>query len=148
MMDSDKSHLHASKEEIENLVLDDPLNDNNKSISTYRSAMSSLSETHHPLAAPIIEAPADSDPLLTPPYRDLRNPNAGDNSYVDPPSYTDVIFSPFDGNDVNGIESSSKSIENSGSFSRWSSSLSSEYLKIMVSNPHKKHENKFYRVKC
>ncbi len=47
----EEGHLYASKEEMENLVLDDPLNDS-KSYSNYRSAMSSsaISETHHPLS--------------------------------------------------------------------------------------------------
>ena len=143
----EEAHLYASKEEMENLVLDEPLN-GNKSYSGYRSAMSSLSDTHHPLSAPVAMTSADSDPLLAPPpYRDYQHPSAAssvahDNSYLDPPSYADVIFSPFDGdtvNDVNGIESPSRRSDNSGSFSR-SSSSSSEYIKITVSNPQKEQE--------
>lgn len=48
-----------------------------------------------------------------------------------------IIYSPFDGNNINGVESSSKSIENQDSFSRSSFSLSTEYLKITLSNLQK-----------
>ncbi|VVA16481.1 PREDICTED: sorting nexin [Prunus dulcis] len=158
MMGSEKqgieeAQLYASKEEMENLVLDDPLN-GNKSYSSYRSTMSSLSDTHHPLSSssPLVSAttaaaPADADPLISPlPYRDLRNPNsAPDNStYLDPPAYADVIFSPFDADtiaEINGIESPSKSSDNSSSYSlSRSPSSTSEYIKITVSNPQKEQE--------
>lgn len=149
----EEGHLFASKEEMENLLLDDPLNDT-KSYSNYRSAMSSLaiSETHHPLSPSILVTPADSDPLLSPPpYRDLRKPSGPtESSYIEPPAYADVIYSPFDGDhfgDVNGLESPSQNSDNSGRFSRSrgssSSSLaatSSEYMKITVSNPQKEQE--------
>ncbi|KAM6578358.1 hypothetical protein CsatB_030195 [Cannabis sativa] len=143
-----EAHLYASKEDMENLVLDDSLN-GNKSYSNYRSALSSISDSHHPLSAPVVVTSVDSDPLLAPPsYRDFQNPGpaiasaAPDNSYLDPPSYADVIFSPFDGNnfnDANGVDSPSKRSDNSGSFSR-SSSSNSEYIKITVSNPQKEQE--------
>lgn len=149
----EEARLYASKEEMENLVLDDPLSDT-KSHSTYRSAMSSsaISEAHHPLSPSILATPAESDPLLSPPsYRDLRNPSLPtENSYIEPPAYADVIFSPFDGEDggeVNGIESPSRNSDNSGRLLRSpgssSSSLaasSSEYIKITVSNPQKEQE--------
>ncbi|KAK9279964.1 hypothetical protein L1049_013648 [Liquidambar formosana] len=136
----EEANLYASREEMENLVLDEP--PNGRSYSNYRSAMSSLSDTHHPLSSPIVVTPADTDPLLSPPmYRDLRNPNAAENSYLEPPSYADVIFSPFEGDNGNGgVESPSKSSENSSVLSR-SLSSSSEYLKITVSNPQKEQEN-------
>ncbi|KAJ8768681.1 hypothetical protein K2173_023585 [Erythroxylum novogranatense] len=143
----EEAHLYTSREEMENLVLDDP-SDNATSPKTnadYRSAMSSLAETHHPLSPPMLVAPADSDPLLAPsPYRDLRNPNhASDNSsYIEPPAYTDVIFSPFDEsavNEINGLDSLSQSSDSSLSLSR-SPSSSSEYIRITVSNPQKEQE--------
>lgn len=138
----EEAHLYASKEEMQNLVLDDPLN-GSKSHSNYRSVLSSLSDTHHPLSPPVVATPADSDPLLAPPsYRDFGNPSASDNSYLDPPAYADVIFSPFDADtvgDVNGVESPGKSSDISGSLSR-SPSSSSEYIKITVSNPQKEQE--------
>lgn len=143
MMGSEKqgfeeAHLFASREEMENLAVDEPLNSN--SYSNYRSAMSSLSETHHPLSSPIVVTPAESDPLLSPPqYLDIRNPNASDSSHVEPTSYADVIFSPFEGENGHDVESSSQSSENSKVLSR-SPSLNSDYLKITVSNPQKEQE--------
>ncbi|XP_048420661.1 LOW QUALITY PROTEIN: sorting nexin 2B [Pyrus x bretschneideri] len=158
---SDEAHLHAPKEEMEDLVLYGQLN-GNKSYSNYRSAMSSLSDTTHPLSSSpsssqIVSAaasatttattPADADPLFAPsPYLDLRNPSSDpDNStYLDTPSYTDVAFSPFDAAtaaEINGIESPGKSSDNSSSYSlSRSPSSSSEYLKITVSNPQKEQE--------
>ncbi|KAF8397195.1 hypothetical protein HHK36_016102 [Tetracentron sinense] len=132
----EEAHLYASREEMENLVIEEPLN--GRSFSSYRSAMASLSETHHPLSPPIV---ASDDPLL-PPSTDHRNPNLSDKSYLDPPSYADVIFSPFDGesDDTNGIESPNQDSGISGFLSR-SASSSSEYLKISVSNPQKEQEN-------
>ncbi|KAL5580625.1 hypothetical protein UlMin_013067 [Ulmus minor] len=138
----EEAHLYASREEMENLVIDEPLN-GNKSYSSYRSAMSSLAETHHPLSPPMVASAAESDPLLAPPpYRDLQRTSVPDNSYLDPPAYADVIFSPFDGDnvsDTNGVESPSQRSEISGPLSR-SPSSSSDYLKITVSNPLKEQE--------
>ncbi|XP_004294761.1 PREDICTED: sorting nexin 2B [Fragaria vesca subsp. vesca] len=155
MMGSENHQDHqygGSKDEMESLVLDDtPLNNGgatkSSSYANYRSAMSSLSDTHHPLASPIDAATAaDSDPLLTAPlpFRDLRNPNGAD-SYVDQPSYADVVFSPLDGEtigEINGVESPSKSSDHSSSYSlSRSPSSSSDYIKITVSNPQKEQES-------
>lgn len=137
------AHLYASPEEMENLVLDEPsntntnTNSNSKSFAGYRSAMSSLSDAHHPLSAAV--AAADSDPLLSPPaYHDVRNPHD-----IEPPAYSDVIFSPFDesavNNEINGVDSPSQSSDSSHSLSR-SPSSSSDYIKITVSNPQKEQE--------
>ncbi|XP_030537640.2 sorting nexin 2B-like [Rhodamnia argentea] len=140
----EEAHLYASKEEMESLVLGDA--SISYSNSDYRSAMSnSLSDTHHPLSPPILPTPADSDPLLAPPppYPELRNPSSHDNSsYIEPPSYSDVIFSPFDGDtssEINGVDSPSPSSDSPISFSR-SSSSNAEYIKITVSNPQKELE--------
>ncbi|KAM1900053.1 hypothetical protein TB2_028710 [Malus domestica] len=159
---SDEAHLHEPKEEMENLVLDDQSN-GNKSYSNYRSAMSSLSDTTHPLSSSpsssqiVSEVPAttanttpqdDADPLFVPaPYRDVRNPSsAPDNTtYIDPPSYADVIYSPYDAEtatEIHGIESPGKSSDNSSSYSlSRSPSSTSEYIKITVSNPQKEPES-------
>ncbi|KAJ4978084.1 hypothetical protein NE237_008864 [Protea cynaroides] len=137
----EEAHLFASREEMESLILDEP--SNGKSFADYRSAMSSLSDTHHPLSPPtVVVAPSD-DPLFSPSprFREHRNPNLSDNSYVEPPSYADVIFSPFgdEEGDSNGVESFSPDSVKSGNLSR-SASSSSEYLKITVSNPLKEQE--------
>ncbi|PSS09525.1 Sorting nexin 2B like [Actinidia chinensis var. chinensis] len=142
MMGSEES----SREEMESLVLDDSLT--SKSYSNYKSAMTTLSDSglHHPLATP-----ADTDPLLSPPMplsppkkkSVIRNANSPDNSYVEPPSYADVVFSPLDAGDgfeINSVESPSRDSEKSPAFSRSPSSSSSEYLKISVSNPQKEVE--------
>ncbi|XP_038991350.1 sorting nexin 2A-like isoform X2 [Hibiscus syriacus] len=142
----EEAHLFASREEIESLVLDDSLTtnhpNNNNSYSSFRSANSSISEsTRHSLSPPVLVNPADSDPLLSPPI--YRNPIASDNnSYIEPPSYADVIFSPFDdnsANEINRIDSTSQDPDPSLAFSR-SSSSSSDYIKITVSNPKKEQE--------
>uniref|UniRef100_A0A5B7AW87 Putative sorting nexin 2A-like isoform X1 n=1 Tax=Davidia involucrata TaxID=16924 RepID=A0A5B7AW87_DAVIN len=136
----EEAHLYASKEEMESLVLDDSLTSN--SYSNYRSAMTTLSKTHHPLSSPITATPSDTDPLLSPPLPPPSNPNSPNNSYVEPPSYVDVIFSPLNGDngvEINGVESPNKDLEKSIVLSR-SSSSNSEYLKITVSNPQKELE--------
>ncbi|KAF5727307.1 sorting nexin 2A-like isoform X1 [Tripterygium wilfordii] len=141
----EEAHLYASREEMVNLVLDEPLNNgtSSKAYSNYRSAMSAMAETHHPLSPPTGTAPPDSDPLLLPPpYRDLQNLNVpATSSYIEPPAYADVIFSSFDENsvnEINGVDSPSRS-DSSLSFSR-SPSSSSDYIKITVSNPQKEQE--------
>lgn len=140
----EEAHPYASKEEMESLVLGNA--SVSHSNSDYRSAMSnSLSDTHHPLSPPILATPADSDPLLAPPppYPERRNPSSHDNSsYIEPPSYADVIFSPFDGDassEINGVDSPSPSSDSPLSF-YGSSSSNAEYIKITVSNPQKELE--------
>ena len=98
------SHLHASKEEMESLFLRDG------------------NGSHNLSPPPIIVTPADSDPLSLPPN--------GGTSYIEPPSYADVVFSPFDDSD-----------DSSDTLSRSpSSSSSSDYIKITVSSPQKEQE--------
>ncbi|XP_022949229.1 sorting nexin 2A [Cucurbita moschata] len=146
MMDSEnqgfeEAQLYSSRDQMENLVVKEQLS--SKSFSNYRSAMSSLSETHHPLSPPTILTPADSDPLLAPTIdRDVRNPKASDRLFSEPLHFSDVNSVPFDGNsfsDVNGVESPSKSSESSGGLSR-SSSSNLEYIQITVSNPQKEQD--------
>ncbi|XP_022998648.1 sorting nexin 2A-like [Cucurbita maxima] len=146
MMDSEnqgfeEAQLYSTRDQMENLVVKEQLS--SKSFSNYRSAMSSLSETHHPLSLPTILTPADSDPLLAPTIdRDLRNPKASDRLFSEPFHFSDVNSVSFDGNnfsDVNGVESPSKSSESSGGLSR-SSSSNSEYIQITVSNPQKEQD--------
>ncbi|XP_042508337.1 sorting nexin 2A-like isoform X2 [Macadamia integrifolia] len=138
----EEAHLFASREEMESLILDEPWN--GKSFADYHSAMSSsLADTHHPLSPPTVVVEPGDDPLLSssPRFRDRRNPNLSDNSFVEPPSYADVIFSPLgdENPDSNGVESLSPDSVKSGNLSR-SASSSSDYLKITVSNPVKEQE--------
>ncbi|KAL1308465.1 hypothetical protein HN51_050433 [Arachis hypogaea] len=142
MMGSENQSSEVSEptEQMHNLVLhDEHDNDNNdhngddplgiKSYSNYRSAMSTLSDTHHPLA--------DTDPLLSPPSP-RRHHFPDTSSYIDPPSYNDAVFSPFNGA-ASSVDSPSGSSD-SPSFSG-SRSPTSEYIKITVSNPIKEQEN-------
>ncbi|KAJ6349168.1 hypothetical protein OIU77_006702 [Salix suchowensis] len=129
-MGSDNNQsFQDEKEEMESLTLDDPLtataNSNYMSFADYRSAASSLSSAHHhnhPFS------PADSDPLLSPPPPPYSATESG--SYIEPPAYADVVFSPFD-------ESSSFSISRSLSTA---SNSSSDFMKITVSNPQKEQD--------
>ncbi|XP_010264532.1 PREDICTED: sorting nexin 2A-like [Nelumbo nucifera] len=136
----EEAHLFSSRQEIQSLVLDEPLD--GKSFSDYRSAMSSISEAHHPLSPPIVGIEVDDDPLLSPSsYMDRRNPNVSENSYLEPPSYADVVFSPFgnENGEANGFENSTHDSVKSEIISR-SASSSSGYIKIAVSNPVKEQE--------
>uniref|UniRef100_A0A2P2L3F8 Sorting nexin 2A-like isoform X1 n=1 Tax=Rhizophora mucronata TaxID=61149 RepID=A0A2P2L3F8_RHIMU len=145
---SEEALLCISRDEMDNLMLDDPLdnvsagntNTSSKSFSSYRSAMSSLADAHHPLSLP--PAPAESDPLLSPPpYRDLRKPSAASDtsSYSEPPAYADVILSPLDEaavNEINGLDP----VSQSSSSSLLVPSSSSDHIRITVSNPQKEQE--------
>ncbi|KAL0709126.1 hypothetical protein Bca4012_016104 [Brassica carinata] len=117
------THLHASKEEMDNLFLrSDPLTRSDVNGDHSNSGRQNLSPP------PIIVTPADSDPLSAPP------PNGG-NSYLEPPSYADVIFSPFDDDDNASDDSISHSSRSPTSFS-----ISSDHIKIAVSSPQKEQD--------
>ncbi|MCD9646960.1 Sorting nexin 2B [Datura stramonium] len=128
----------ARKEAMESLSLDDDEDDNkltSKSYSNYRSAMSSLSDSHHPLSPSIVATPADSDPLLA--------PDSPETSSIQPPSYADIVFSPLDGSNVeelNGIQSPKEDSRKS-TMPDSSPPLNMEYLNITVSDPQKEMES-------
>lgn len=140
------AHPVAPSEEMETLVVGDPLS-SSKSYANYRSAMSTLSESHHhPLAPSIVAVTADSDPLLSPvPDRDQKSPRVHRSSDIEDSEYSDLFISPtgeVNGGDTNGIGSPKTKATASVNFGRSesSSSLGSDYLKITVSNPQKEHE--------
>ncbi|XP_060208631.1 sorting nexin 2B-like isoform X2 [Lycium barbarum] len=58
--------MMGGKESMETVSLEDDEELTSKSHSNYRSAMTSLSDSHHPLSPSIVATPADSDPLLAP----------------------------------------------------------------------------------
>ncbi|KAI3854568.1 hypothetical protein MKW92_023965 [Papaver armeniacum] len=127
-----EAKLYASREEMENLVLDEKKPSNGGKF--------------HPLSLPTTK----EDPLNSPAsYSSNKSPNFSDNHYLEPPSYADVIFSPFGGSCENGgfgvVESfngggiESPNFDSPGMLSR-SSSSSGDYLKISVSNPQKEQE--------
>lgn len=113
------------KEAMESLSLDDDDDDNkstSKSYSNYRSAMTSLSDSHHPLSPSVVATPADSDPLLAPP----------ETSSIQPPSpYADIV------EEHNGIQNPN----DDSTMPEIPPSLNLEYLNITVSDPHKEMES-------
>ncbi|KAM7257549.1 hypothetical protein ACFE04_013290 [Oxalis oulophora] len=146
MMGSDNNHgfedaLYSSRDDkMESLTLtdDDPLSTSSPS---YRSAISvSLSDTSsslHPLSLP-------------PPIR-ISPTTTEHHSYIEPPAYADVVFSPYDGNNsvnhsVNGGEETSPGFNNTNDSSlsivrSFSASASGGYyIRIAVSNPIKEQE--------
>ncbi|GAB2274280.1 hypothetical protein Dimus_009046 [Dionaea muscipula] len=144
-------------EVMESLLLEDSLA--SKSYASFRSAMSTLSESpyhhnHRPLSTSKIVAasPADRDPLLsTSSFSDVARVSSSSHGNTDSSDlvnsdyyYSDVIVSPLEennsgGSDADGIESPESRTDNSTSFSI-SESSSSEYLTISVRNPQKEQE--------
>ncbi|XP_057981670.1 sorting nexin 2A-like [Malania oleifera] len=119
-----EAHLYASPEEMESLVLDDR-----------SDATKSLPESRHPLSLPSAEEPSlsSSSSSSSP---SLMNPNSSLNSFLDPPSYADAVFTSFDESTnahINGRDEAPKTPSTSD-FS------SSENLKISVSDPQKEQE--------
>ncbi|WOL06861.1 hypothetical protein Cni_G15595 [Canna indica] len=130
----------SAREEMESLALSDVPS------SDYRSAMSSLPAA---LSAASVDG-GGGDPLLSPPPHlqfPPASPASGDgssssaSSFLDPPSYADVIFSPFESQHNGGGGGGDH-----GSFLRRDSSprsaraATSDYLKISVSDPQKEQE--------
>lgn len=128
----------ARKEAMESLSLEDDEDDNkltSKSYSNYRSAMTSLSDSHHPLLPSIVVTPADSDRLLAPDSPEI--------SSTQPPSYADIVFSPLDGGNVEGLNGIQNPNEDSRKLTMPDTSppLNLEYLNITVSDPQKEMES-------
>ncbi|KAL6563582.1 Sorting nexin 2B [Orobanche gracilis] len=129
-------HPLSTADQMQTLTLngDDDDISVSKSYSNYRSAMTTISSSvaEHPLLAPpsIATTSVFSDPLLYP----AHNPS------LDPPSYADVIYSPFHArfpeSNGNGGISDEVTMSSGGS-----SSSSSEQLDISVSNPQKEVES-------
>ncbi|GMH12779.1 hypothetical protein Nepgr_014620 [Nepenthes gracilis] len=141
-------HGAHTSEEMSYLLVDDPLT--SKSYASYRSAMSTLSEScHHPLSRSIATT-EDRDPLLSPPQDSNQvspsSPDNHDSHYGNSDYYSDLIISPLEESNyatANGMDTPKLKWQNSSSLSRLESSNSSilEYLKITVSNPQKEHES-------
>ncbi|XP_068667573.1 sorting nexin 2B-like [Aristolochia californica] len=138
--DYEDPQFFDSSVKMENLVLDEPSPSvGPSSYGDYRSAMTSLTDTHHPLSSSTLDADtvASSEPFLSPlpPIALKKNPSShSDNSLLDPPSYADVVFSPLADND--------RSANGESGISRSSSSSSGpgEYVRITVSDPQKEQE--------
>ncbi|XP_010921046.1 sorting nexin 2B [Elaeis guineensis] len=111
------------REEMESVALSDAPSD-------YRSAMSS--------SLPAIATAADGgDPLLSPPAP-LSSVPSSSSSFLDPPSYADVVFSPLDGQ--NGAAPDRPSLCRDFSFLRSDRAAASEYARIAVSDPQKEQD--------
>lgn len=134
----DEAHLHASTEDMENLFLRDDVDP--LATSDVNGDKSNSGSRHLLSPPPITVTPADSDPLSAPP-RSKPNGGGDSRSYIEPPSYADVIFSPFDDNsEINGSDEGSH--HSSDSLSRSpSSSSTSDYIKITVSSPQKEQDS-------
>nr|GMD25312.1 sorting nexin 2B-like isoform X2 [Ipomoea batatas] len=135
-------HLRAPRvASMESLTLNDE-DLTSKSYASYVSAMSTLSNSQHPLLPSIVATPADADPLLFPPVGASNSPQK---PYLEPPSYADAVFNPLDqlsssGEEANGGQSPVGDSDKSVIFPR-SPSSSSEHLKVAVSNPQKEVES-------
>lgn len=114
----EESHLYASKEEMESLVLND---DSANGAHRFADPLSSSS-------LPFAEIPTDQ----------IQSPNSFFNSILEPPSYADAIFRSFDADhsspEINGGHDHSIASPSS------SPSSSSEFLSISVSDPQKEQE--------
>ncbi|XP_016476934.1 sorting nexin 2B isoform X1 [Nicotiana tabacum] len=112
----EESHLYASKEEMESLVLNDDSSNGAHSFSDPLSASS----------LPFAEIPAEQS----------QTPNSF-NSILEPPSYAEAIFRSFDADqsptEINGHDHSIVSPSSSPS-------SSSEFLRLSVSDPLKEQE--------
>jgi hypothetical protein len=96
-----------SREEMESLVLDEPSNGRSSSDNPLLSSASSS-------------------------FIDRQSPNSSFNTFLDPPSYAEAIFTSFD--------SSSNGHDESPRLSSNSNPRSSDYLYISVSDPQKEQE--------
>lgn len=139
--DAQKARLFTSTDAMESLVLD-PSPHTYLSNSDYRSAMSGCLpvDESHPLSStnqdPLERKFRDSFAKST---KDSPNINAREDLLVEPPSYADVIFTPYVG-DALGNNGSSRESGNSLPLSSSSSSFT-EYLTITVSQPQKVQDN-------
>ena len=125
---------YESREQMETLVLDEPSNGHH--LSDHRSVVY-LDEAPRTVSPPAAVISAVDDPLASsssPSAVDRQNPNLPFNSFLEPPSYADVIFKSFDesNGDING-HGSPKSLPRSAS-------SSSEYLHISVTEPQMEQE--------
>ncbi|XP_059457814.1 sorting nexin 2B-like [Corylus avellana] len=107
MMGHEETDVHESREEMESLVLDEPSNGRSSSDNPLLSSASSS-------------------------FIDRQSPDSSFNTFLDPPSYAEAIFTSFD--------SSSNGHDESPRLSSNSNPRSSDYLYISVSDPQKEQE--------
>lgn len=130
-----QSHLYASKEEMESLVLHD--DDNNDAPPPHPLASSppfvEIPTSDHADARPLCSSPS---PLLLHPQPPTQTQNPEPHSFIlEPPSYADAVFRSFDASsEINGHDLSASSPSST------SSSSSSDFLNISVSDPQKEQD--------
>lgn len=126
----EESHLYGSREEMENLVLDDE----NPQPSSNGGFQSTLSPPPEISTTTVDDDSGTADPLNRTPRlsHHRQSPNSSSlNSYLDPPSYADAMFRSFDFD-----AASERAGHDRVSFSAGESS-DSEYIHISVSDPQK-----------
>ncbi|CAM8972856.1 unnamed protein product [Rhodiola kirilowii] len=127
MMMDGEAEFSASREEMESLVLDEPISSSSPSNKLNGKPSAGIHPLSHPLAA------RDDDLLYSTSssVEASQNPNFHSvNSYLDSPSFEDSIVNSFDS--LNG--------DSNGHWSPELISGSSEYIRISVSDPHKEQE--------
>ncbi|KAG0595658.1 hypothetical protein M758_UG185700 [Ceratodon purpureus] len=130
-----QARLYTSTDAMESLVLEDNPH-SFLSTSDYRSAMSgggSMVNEAHPLAASPEHPTGKFRDSFSKGFQDSGRSHSLRDTMIEPPSYADAIFSPYMGDDLNG-SSPDLGIHSSPSFT---SSPSSEFLSVRVSDPQK-----------
>ncbi|GLJ32278.1 hypothetical protein SUGI_0649560 [Cryptomeria japonica] len=129
--EAQEAHLFTSPDVMESLILDQSPQTFMSINSDYRSAMTSQDDIH-------------SFPPKDPLYSSLKNSNGldrrsfTDKVFVEPPSYADVVFTPFGEESIIGNGNSAR--EAGDSFFSQLDLSSSKYLTITVSQPQKEQE--------
>uniref|UniRef100_A0A0D6QT31 PX domain-containing protein n=1 Tax=Araucaria cunninghamii TaxID=56994 RepID=A0A0D6QT31_ARACU len=130
--EAQEAHLFTSTDVMESLILNDQsLPQAFLSDTDYRSAMTSHDEAHS-------FPPEDPLQLDLKSSKDLGRRSFKDESLVEPPSYADVVFTPFGEESIMG--NGSYTGESGNSFFSESTSSSLEYLTVIVSQPQKEQE--------
>ncbi|KAG0584397.1 hypothetical protein M758_3G207200 [Ceratodon purpureus] len=130
-----QARLYTSTDAMESLVLEDNPH-SFLSTSDYRSAMSgggSMVHEAHPLAASPEQPTGKFRDSFSKGFQNSGRSHSLRDTMIEPPSYADAIFSPYMGDDLNG-SSPDLGIHSSPSFT---SSPSSEFLSVRVSDPQK-----------
>ncbi|KAL6503777.1 hypothetical protein OROGR_025700 [Orobanche gracilis] len=128
----EEAHLHASKQKISSITLgeDDPSPPSNCSKSFIDDPLSS--------SLHFVDIPTDDiDPLRSSPPKQTPNPSHSSvNSFQEPPSYAESVFRSFD---LDSIDSTDINCQDHSALAS-SPLVSSNYLKISVSDPQREHE--------
>ncbi|KAL6581256.1 hypothetical protein OROMI_007179 [Orobanche minor] len=130
--DYEEAHLHAPKEQISSITLgeDDPSPPSNCSKSFIDDPLSSSLQF-------VDISTDDTDPLRSSPPKQNPNPSHSSiNSFLEPPSYAEAVFRSFD---LDSVDSADINCQDHSALVS-SPLVSSNYLKISVSDPQREHE--------